>query len=89
MSWLVGYPLIALLAAFGAFAWGGWLRPLDAPSPLRPGWTALLTGAMWPVLLVAFMQLLVLIVIARLMVASGRHAAGPSAPAHRSPTPIR
>lgn len=89
MNWLLGYLLIAILAGSGAFAWGGWVRPRDEPAPLRSGWTALLAGVMWPILLVAFAQLGVIMAIAKRVTATRRQVARPAASAHHSPTPTR
>ena len=77
------------MVAGGVFVWAGWVRPRGEPAPLRPGWTALVAGLIWPVLLVAVVQLAVVMVMAKWCSARGRQTAGAPVSGRRSSTPMR
>lgn len=65
LSWLGSYLCIALLVTAGVVAFTGKLRNEDSSyRPVR-GSTALLVGALWPVLLVGLAQLLLIHVAAK------------------------
>lgn len=58
------YASVAIIVAGGLFVWAGWVRERDAPGPDQPGWTALAAGVLWPVLVLALVQLAVLMIAA-------------------------
>lgn len=88
MFWFLVYLLMAVIAASASFIWGGWVRERDQPAPLRPGWTALLIGLMWPVLFVGLVQVGLVVAVARWITARSRGRAGAATGATRMVCPL-
>lgn len=73
MSWLMTYLIVALIVAAAAFV-GAQLIEQRIPAPERPGVVALVTGAVWPVLIAGGLQLAAVMVFRRWLTGSGRTA---------------
>jgi len=74
MSWLMTYLTVALIVAAAAFVGAQLVIDQRIPAPERPGVVALVTGAVWPVLIAGGLQLAALMVFRRWLTGSGRTA---------------
>lgn len=90
MFWFLVYASVAIIVAGGLFVWAGWVRERDAPGPDHPGWTALAAGVLWPVLVLALVQLGVLVMAAGYVRSAlpGRHGRRATSQPAEPPYPL-
>ncbi|MGI9124376.1 MAG: hypothetical protein ACR2JM_06445 [Mycobacterium sp.] len=57
MNWIALYGAVAVVTVAAVFVIGEWIRQPGIPAPDRPGVTALIAGALWPVVAVGLLEL--------------------------------
>lgn len=80
MVWMATYAALAIVAAVAAFLIAEWNRVPNTPAPEGPGRYALLSGLVWPVLIVGVAQWGLIVAVQARMRRSARWAAVREAP---------
>lgn len=56
MTWFTIYGALGVAAAAAVFLAAEWFRDPGVPAPDHPGWIAVVSGLLWPVLLIGLAQ---------------------------------